>query len=450
MKKSIALLFLCGLSLCAADDLGEWLKEGKVYGDIRYYYIETAKETNGVNGTQYGSAIGGQLGYTTGSLYGLKLGGTLMSTNPLGLPNNPGSVETSVLARDNGVRLDGKPSGIHGDDGFSILGEAYAQYNRDNYEIWYGRRVLQSPLFDAKDVRMLPSSMQGGVVKVSLDSNIDVSAGYFDKFKQRTSNEFINIIKHALGTKTQAITGSDNGYMVPLVLSWKNNSLSVNIYDDYAPDFMNSLYADVTYKDKINNDYFYVASVQGIVQDSVGHADNYLAANSLTYGGKINAQVIAAKVALTRQETTVIVACSHVASNRGDHDSLVLPWDGTPLYTNMLTSNELFSSDYGKALTSDSAYIGGTTGVKFGVTQKFDFTGVQGFKGILEYAHYDSGRFPKAQEDINAAIGYTKDKFSLDIKGIWVKNNTSAGDSGYNITQNQKFTQYRVIANYKF
>ena len=450
MKKSIALSFGCVLSLCAADGLDSWLKEGKVYGDLRYYYINTAKETNGVHGSQHSNAIGGQLGYVTGSLYGLKLGATFMTTQPFAIPSNPKNVETSTIGRDNGVRLDGSPSGIHGDDGFSILGEAYAQYNLDNYEIWLGRKVLQSPLFDAKDVRMLPSSLQGGVAKVSLDNNIDVSAGYFDKFKQRTSNEFINIVKHALGAKTQAITGSDNGYMIPLSLSWKNSSLSTNVYDDYAPDFMNSLYADVTYKDQIDSGYSYVASLQGMMQDSVGHADDYLTANPLRYGGKINAQVVAAKVAVTYQGTTIMAACSHVFSNNGDHDSLVLPWDGTPLYTNMLTSNELFSSDYGKALTSDTAYIGGTTGIKFGVTQKFDFTGMQGLKGVLEYAHFDSGRFPNAQEDINAAIGYSKDKFSLDLKGIWVKNNTSAGDSGYTIRQDQKFTQYRVIGNYKF
>lgn len=445
MKKSIALSFICCLSLYAADGLGTWLKEGKMYGDIRYFYINTAKENNGVNTSQHGNAIGGQLGYTTGTLYGFKLGTTLMTTIPFANPDNPKNVETSILARDNGVRVYNSPNGPNADDGFAILGEAYVQYNRDNYELWYGRRVLQSPLFDAKDVRMLPSSLQGGVAKVSFDNKIDVSAGYFDKFKQRTSDQFINIIKHALGANTLAITGSDEGYMIPLSLSWQNSSLSVNIYDDYAPNFMNSLYADVTYKDKINSEYSYIASVQGMIQDSIGNADNYLAEN----GGKINAQVVAAKVAVTRQDTTIMAACSHVSNNSGDHDSLVLPWDGTPLYTNMLTSNELFSSDYGRALTSDTGYIGGTTGIKFGVMQKFDFTGLEGFKGILEYARFDSGRFPEAQKDINAAIGYTKDNFSLDLKGIWVQNNTTASALGI-INQDQKFTQYRVIGNYRF
>lgn len=67
----------------------------------------------------------------------------------------------------------------------------------------------------------------------------------------------------------------------------------------------------------------------------------------------------------------------------------------------------------------------------------------------MEYARFDSGRFPEAQKDINAAIGYTKDNFSLDLKGIWVQNNTTASALGI-INQDQKFTQYRVIANYKF
>lgn len=448
MQKITILLITSALSLCAADGVENWFKEGSIHGNIRYYYIDTAKETGAVSTSQHANAVGGQLGYRTGSLYGMKLGATFMTTNPFATPDNPANVDTSIIGRDNGVRVNGSPNAANADDGFSVLGEAYAQYNRDNYELWYGRKVINTPLIDAKDVRMLPSAVQGAIGSLKLSDGIDITAGYINGFKQRTSNQFTNVVEHALGSNTQAITGSSSGYVVPVSLSWKNSAVSVRAYDYYAPDFMNSIYMDAMYKDKLNSEYSYSASVQGIVQEGIGNADS--AAAQAIMGGKINTKAIGAKAAVMRQETTLIAAYSHIATSSGDHDSMVLPWDGTPIYTNMITSNDLFVSNYGQGLTSDSAYIGGTTGLKFGMIQGFDFTGLKGVKIDLEYAHYDSGRFPKAQEDINAVLSYGKDNFSLDFKGMWVTNNTSAKINNTLNVQNDTLTQYRVIANYKF
>lgn len=446
--KIIALSALCVLSLQAAGGLENWFKEGSVHGNIKYYYIDTAKETGTTYISQHANAIGGQLGYVTGSLYGLKLGTTLMITNPFAIPNNPANVDTSVIGRDNGVRLDnGNSNGVHSDDGFTVLGEVYGQYNRDNYEVWYGRKVIETPLIDAKEVRLIPSSIEGGMASLKLTSEVQLSAGYIDKFKQRTSDRFTDIVEHALGSDTRVITGHDGGYVVPVSVGYKNASVSTRVYDYYAPDFMNSIYADATFSNKLAGGISYLASVQAIAQKSVGNAESTTA--TAIMGGQINAQEVGAKVSATYQDTTLMVACTHVLSNSGDHDSLVLPWDGTPLYTNMITSNDLFISNYGQGLKSDTAYIGGTTGVKLGASQKLEIAEVKGFSAGLSYAHYNNGRLSKSQEDINGELGYGIGSFSLALKGIWVANNTSASAKNV-ITQNDTLTQYRVIANYKF
>jgi len=223
--KIIALSVLCIVSLQAADGLDTWFKEGSVQGNIRYYYIDTAKEGNQPTTSQHANAIGGQLGYVSGSLYGLKMGATLMTTHGFALDNNPANVDTSIIGRDNGVRADGSANGDHADDGFIVLGEAYGQYNRDNYELWYGRKVFESPLIDAKDVRMLPSSIEGGMASIKPTSEIQLSAGFVDKFKQRTSDRFTDIVKHALGSDTLVITGHEGGYVVPVSLSYKDKSV---------------------------------------------------------------------------------------------------------------------------------------------------------------------------------------------------------------------------------
>ncbi|MDP3119156.1 MAG: OprD family outer membrane porin [Sulfuricurvum sp.] len=451
MKKIIKLLMISAFSLDAADSMDSWFKEGSVRGNIRYYYIGTEKDGgNQADTSQHSNAIGGQLGYVTGSLYGLKLGATFMTTHPFALPEGAANTEQSTLSRYNAKRPSASVS--EGNQGFSVLGEAYAQYNRDNYELWYGRKVIETPLIDAKDVRMMPSSVEGAIVTVKLTPALEVSGGFIDKFKQRTSDRFEDIIESALGTKTRAITGHDGGYVLPVSISYKEGAVGGKVYDYYAPDFMNVVYADAMFTNKLNSDWSYTASVQGISEKSVGNADANLAADTTLAGGRINAQAIGLKMSTTYQDTMFVVAYSHVFSHDGEHDSLVLPWDGTPLYTNVLTANNLFGSDYGKGLTSDTAYIGGTTGMKVGIMQKLDFTGITGLSTEVSYAHYDGERFTLgAEEDVNVQLLYGIGNLSLAAKGIWVSNNTVMGNDPHATAQvNADFTQYRVIANYKF
>lgn len=445
IKKTLIFSLFMTLSLEASHTLDSWLKEGNFHGNIKYYYIDTAKETGSSHTSQHANSIGGQLGYTTGSLYGLKLGATFMTTNPFILPADENNVEQSIIGRDiktvTGVVTDGNK-------GFSVLGEAFVQYDRDNYELWYGRKVIETPLIDAKEVRILPSSVEGGIATLKLTSKTQMSAGFVDKFKQRTNDRFYDIIEHALGTNTQTITGDSSGYVLPVSISYKDKTINVRIYDYYAPDFMNSIYADATLTNTLDKEVSYSASLQTIVQESIGNADSMAAASIM--GGKINAQELGAKVSAVYQESTLIAACTHVFSNGGDHDSLILPWDGTPLYTNMITSNNLFISNYGKGLESDTAYIGGTTGYKLGYIQKFDFTGIKGISAGLSYAYYANDRFPENQDDINGELGYGVGNLTLAFKGMWVNHNTSAKSDNTLNVQNDSLTQYRVIANYKF
>lgn len=449
MKYLLMGTLLSVVALNAADSVDSWFKEGKVHGNIKYFYIGTSRD-GGAPGhaSAHSNAIGGQLGYETGSLYGLKAAATFMTTNPLVIPNDPRNVETSTLARDNGVRLNGSPNGVNADDGFYVLGEAYLKYNRDDYEIWYGRKVIDTPMMDAKEVRMVPSTFEGGMGTIKADDSLTLSVGYLSKFKQRTSDLFIDIVEHALGSNTAAITGRTGGSVIPVLVEYKKGPIKALIHDDYASNFINAAYAEGSFEDKIGNAKSYKVSLQGIMQKGIGNANS--AAARAIMGGKINAQAVGAKFSFNTGQTNIVAGYSHVFSNGGDHDSLVLPWDGTPLFSNMLTSNDLFVSDYGQGLTSDSANIGGTTGYKLGVSQKFEIADLSGFNVGLSFAQYRNGRFPSDQDDVNAELGYSAENFSVALKGIWVNDNTSAKTNNTLNAQNEKFTQYRVIANYKF
>lgn len=448
MKKIISLTLLLLGTVQAADSFDTWFSEGSVKGNIKYYYIETnIDKFDGTSTSAHANSIGGTLSYATGDLYGFQTRATFMTTNGFALP---GTVDTSILARDNGVRLEGKAGGKIAQESFSVLGEAYVQYKYKNLVALYGRSVINTPLIHAKDVRMLPSAVQGALVDYNVNNAIKLEASYLTHFKQRTSDRFINIVKHALGENTRLITGDNTGEIIELGGEYKRDHVQVKLYDYYVDNFMNSVYFDATFQNKLSSGYSYVAGFEYINQVSIGNADDNLAADPSIAGGEIDANAFALKIGMGYSESNIEVAVSKVMRNSGKHDSLVLPWDGTPLYTNMITSNDLFQSNYGQALTADSLYIGGSQAAKISYSQGYDFSGIKGFKTVLAYLHLDNDKFTHRQEDFNAVIAYGVGNFSLGLKGIWVNNNTSAKADGSIKPQDDRLTQYRVIANYKF
>ncbi len=446
MKHLFFVLSMLVVSAHGADSVQSWLEEGKTKGNIRYYYIETKKDSGASHISAHANAIGGQLSYSTGNWNGFQTGVTFMTTNGFALPN---VVDTSILGRDNAVRQ-GLPAGHPvAQESFSVLGEAFVKYSHKDLELLYGRKVIKTSLVDAKDVRMLPSAVQGAFIDYKMPYGTTMGAAYLTHFKQRTSDKFVNIVKHALGDQTPAVTGSDEGNVIQLDAVYQSDTTMVKVYNEYAQDFMNAFYLEAGYKGKAGEHYTYHVDGQYINQMSVGNAETRLQNDKTLAGGQISVNAFGIKAGVKRNETAFDVAWTKVLSDANKHDSLVLPWDGTPLFTNMITSNDLFQSNYGKALNADSIYIGGSEGVRLGYTQTYDFTGIKGFKTALSYLNISNDKFTDNQRDYNAVLAYGKGDFSLALKGIWVRYNSSSNAVG-NVSQINKLNQYRVIANYQF
>lgn len=455
LKKTLASLsILLPLYACAAEveNIHDLFSKGNVHGNIKYYFIETNKENSATNleTRAYAHSIGGKLNYTTAELSGISMGISLMTTNPFSLPDR---VDTSIIARDDGIRLENSISGDIAQEGFSVLGESFVRYRFEDLEAWYGRKVIKTPLIHAKEVRIIPSSVEGGRAFYTVDEGLKLGLGYISGFKQRTSSRFINILEHALGSQMKEIIGKDKGYVIPLSLVGKNLNYQFQIYDYYADDFMNTLYLDASYKHQIKTGFGYELSLQGMYQNSIGHSKDAMNVNPSAYGGKIDAKALGAKINVHYGESALGLAYSTVFDgSANEHNSLVTPWDGTPLFTNTITSSNLFSSNYGSGLKSSAGYISGTQGVKLSYKQKYEFLSLKGVKSLVTYAYFDNSDFAEAQEDINAVLSYTRDSFSLALKGIWGKNSTSNGasDTQASISQLDRLWQYRVIANYNF
>lgn len=213
MKKILFTILTLSSALLANSEvtnLSDFFSKAKTSGNVKYYYIQTDKDKNPANTSAYANTLGGQLHFDSASLYGFSSGVTFMTTNPFLLGPN---VDASIIGRDNGVRVEGNPSGTVAAHGFSILGEAYLAYDYKDFGIYVGREVIRTPLIDAKVVRLLPSAVEGTSLHYTLAKQTKFDLAYYNGFKQRTSEVFTNIIKHALGNDTKTITGSDSDYV---------------------------------------------------------------------------------------------------------------------------------------------------------------------------------------------------------------------------------------------
>ena len=454
MKYIYTALFMFSTTLFAteAQKFSEVFTQAQTSGNLQYYYIQTDKNkayTNKPNTSANANSLGGDLSFETARFHGINSKITFLTTNGFLINSDVSKVDTSILGRNNGVYYG---DSARAKDSFSILGEAYLSYVKGSLDLSYGRKILKTPLMHAKRVRILPSSFEGGFVDYSLSKHSQIGFAYIDRFKQRTSDRFVNVVQHALGTKTKAITGSDNGSVVYGYANYKSKNFKAKIYNYYANNFMNSLYLDTSFSHTLSGIQL-AYSAQFISQKSIGNAETNLNKTTSATGGKsISANALALKIKAKVDESTFFVAYSQVFRDKASHDSLVLPWDGTPLLTNMITSNNLFQSNYGKGLQSDSVYIGGSQGIKLGYKQGFGFVGAKGFSTTLTYLNTSNSRagFTNDQKDYNVVLGYkVKKAFSLALKGIWVTDNTSADAQGV-VSQLKQLTQYRVIANYKF
>ena len=122
-------------------------------------------------------ALGGWLGYQTGWIGGvLQLSVTGYTSQPLWAPQD----------RDGTLLL------MPGQQGFSVLGEAYAALRYEGQQLTLYRQLVEQPEVNKQDDRMVPNSFEGGTLKGSIGP-VSYFGGVLTAMKTRDSNRFVNI-----------------------------------------------------------------------------------------------------------------------------------------------------------------------------------------------------------------------------------------------------------------
>lgn len=427
----------------AAEDLSSMFSEAKVSGQVRMFYINREYQgTSGADTHRDATAVGGHLKFVTDDYKGLSFGSAFYTTNGLFL-NSPREDYTQ-----NDMTLLGKDN-----ESYSILGEAFLEYKFGNSGFKAGRQKLNTPMAGADDARMLPSLFEAYILSNTDIADVTLVAGHVSKFAQGTFGRVYDggILSATAGYSpvdsrdqvgqfenigTYTVGESTDGISLASVTYTGIEGLKLQLWDYYAHDILNAVYAQADYKVDAQSVKPYI-SVQFIKENDVGKS----LIRNIGGDGKINSVYWAIKLGAKIQNLSAYVAYSQTSKNDAGEASyanaIISPWGGMPAFTQgMVTRHQFFA---------------GTKATKVAATYSFKDMGAN----VSASAYY-------ASFDMDANSGYglsrtaTEPGFDVQYYPVSVKNlqlrlrgnfprkfaQSGAGDTGWD--------EYRVIVNYNF
>lgn len=263
-----------------------------------------------------------------------------------------------------------------GQEGYTVLGEVYGEFllNQDT-RLTLGRRAFDTPYINRNDARMTPNTFQAAVLQGLYgggDGQAEwrFGAGYFDKIKERNSEDFVSMAKDA-----GAPAGVERG-VYTLGGNYKLGELSLGAINYYSDDIINIFYTEAKYGFALSDDWKLRTALQYTDQGSTG--------DRLLKGSSFDSRQWAAKAELVRGGALFTVAYSDASGNANMQN----PWSGYPGFTSVQVED--FNRD------GESAWM---------VRAGYDFATV---KGLGIFALYVDGsdpdaanEFPRREADFN-------------------------------------------------
>ncbi|ADR34494.1 outer membrane porin [Sulfuricurvum kujiense DSM 16994] len=448
MRGTVSLSLLASalvVNAFGADDVIGMFNEGKVSGQFREFSIsrevdDTRPAANN-DYTRKANTIGGYLKYETGAWNGLSLGAAVYGTIGVHLGNrsNVNDVDPTLLSKDNQNDF--------------YLGEAYLQYKNGNTTFKAGRQKLDTPMVGSDDARMLPNLFEAYVLTNTDVKDTTLVAAHVTKFAQGTfgraytsgilsatsgyslvdargqTGDFTNMGEYAIGEKTDGVSVAAAIYSgIP--------GLKLQLWDYYAHDILNAVYAEANYGFSMGNGVAPYVAAQWINERDVG-SNNVAALN------KVESDFVAGKIGVKVANFDVYAAVSHnskdSASDNGTHGGTISPWGGMPAYTQGMVTRHQFmaGTDAWKAAAS---YDWKNFGVKLNTS--------------VYYAEFDMDKL----NGYAANHAWTAKEKGFDvifnpetIKNLQLRLRANYTDDFYDVTTGSvSWDEYRFILNYNF
>jgi hypothetical protein len=305
----------------AIKDLPPFIRDTDLKIHFRSYYFNREKP----DGTENEAwAFGGWVSYKSGWLLDtFGIGATFYGSAPLYAPDD----------KDGTLLL--KP----GQEGYYVLGEAYAAVRYQDYALLKGyRQLVDQSYINPQDNRMTPNTFEG-VTLGGKASFVQYLAGYLWKIKPRNEDDFISMAEQA------GAASSDDGVIMGGVRLTPMKDLRIDVTEQYGVNTFNTFYAEGDYLLALNQDWKLRLGAQFTDQRAVG---DELVANASkkdwsTQNGGVRIQAL-------YKELTLTTGFSITASG----NTIQAPWGTFPGYLSLIDQD--FDRANEKAVLVGAAY----------------------------------------------------------------------------------------------
>jgi len=462
MKKivlSVATLSLV-VSANAAEDLSTMFSEGKASGQIREFSVDREYQGTAGNTThRRGNAIGGHLKFETADYKGLSFATAFYTTN--GFLNDTDYTNES--------KVDATLFGP-GNENLSFVGEVYFNYKYDKTNFRAGRQTLETPMAGGDDARMIRNLFEAYMLTNTSFDGVTLTAGHIQGFSQGTFGRvyagynniidaggsvasaqangllavtggysyvdtknqvgnFVNMGKYAVGQKT-------DGVSVASVVYKGIENLKLQLWDYYAYDLMNVIYAqaDYSWTCMFNESIKPYVAAQLIKEDNVGK-DLVGDVNGMYWGAKLGAKIENFDAYVAYSQTSENSAAEAAAG--GTANAILTPWGGMAAFTQGMVTRHM--------------YLAGTKASK--VAASYNWKGFGPNLSTLGYytsfdMHENSG-YGIARTATEA--GYDIIYYPEAVKGLQLRTRANFPRTFFeNSSGTTGWSEYRLIVNYNF
>lgn len=320
------------------------------------------------------------------------------------------------------------------------LGQAYLAYKNDKLSAKVGRQILNTPLTTIK-WSLMPNFYEAAVVggKVAKDTTLTLAHVNSMSYGSRSTADW-GLIGEKTGTagspagltgKPESIGGTfkqaefvnigaavgldDTSGITAVNIAYTGiKNLKLSLWDYYAHDIANMIYADAAYKMPVSKGLKLSVNAQYLSQEGVNDIDT-------------SYSLIGTKIKVGSKKWSGYLAYSM----SGDNDAFVNAWGADPSYTSSLFSRNQYRQDV-------SAYkLGG------------HYVIMKGLKLMVSHANYGQSATGTAVRDATETdiiLAYKPNKKSV----IKIFNAMRTSEYADTATQTKEMNHIRVIGAYNF
>jgi len=280
-----------------------FIEDSKFNAQLKTFYFNRDKYDNSHSEAW---TLGGSVSWRSGYLAEfLRIGAVAYTSQPLYAPAD----------RDGTLLL--QP----GQDGYTVLGQAYAEVRfTDRIFGALGRKEYNTPYMNNHDVRMTPNTFEGITAYGTAGGKDGAPAwrfggGYITKIKEKNSEKFVYMSRDAGASVNRGVYLGGANYT--------SGDFSLGAIDYYSEDIINIFYTEAKYTVPLSGGAKLALSAQYTDQHSTG-------ANLLT-GASFSTYQWGAKADLVLSAATLSLGYTQAGKGADVRN----PWSGSPGYTSV-------------------------------------------------------------------------------------------------------------------